>query len=73
MISLQHKKIQMDYKNKMIKGKDIELKCVESSCGQDFVFSIGEQEYFRDKQLSHAPTRCLDCRRRRRAQSNVAN
>lgn len=34
-------------------------------CSQNFVWSAGEQEFYASKNLS-SPTRCKDCRRKRR-------
>ena len=45
---------------------DQHLKCVE--CGEGFVFSVSEQQFYRDKGLTHAPTRCRRCRDARKAQ-----
>jgi hypothetical protein len=39
------------------------LKCLD--CGESFVFTAGEQAYFRSKSLS-APRRCQPCRNRRK-------
>ncbi|HEV8636036.1 MAG TPA: zinc-ribbon domain containing protein [Chloroflexota bacterium] len=36
-------------------------------CGQEFVFTAGEQEYFQTRGLTNEPGRCPDCRRARRA------
>jgi CxxC-x17-CxxC domain-containing protein len=35
-------------------------------CGQEFVFSVSEQEFFAEKGFTNEPTRCLDCRAARR-------
>lgn len=35
-------------------------------CGKEFVFSAGEQEFFREKGFAHDPTRCPECRAARR-------
>ena len=35
-------------------------------CGQEFVFSVSEQEFFAEKGFSNEPSRCLDCRAARR-------
>jgi len=43
--------------------KDRTLQCVD--CGQDFVFTAGEQGFFTSKRLS-TPKRCHDCRIARR-------
>jgi CxxC-x17-CxxC domain-containing protein len=50
----------------MATGEDQVLKCIE--CGDEFVFTAGEQEFYREKGLTHAPTRCRRCRETRRAQ-----
>lgn len=57
----------MEYKNKMMTGKDMELKCTEIDCGEVFIFTIGEQQFFNERGLTHVPTRCRDCREKRRA------
>jgi CxxC-x17-CxxC domain-containing protein len=47
--------------------EDKTLQCRE--CGQDFVFSVGEQEFYQQKGLLNEPGRCVDCRQRRRQAS----
>jgi CxxC-x17-CxxC domain-containing protein len=42
------------------------LKCVD--CGEQFVFSAGEQLFFSEKQFEHEPKRCKKCKAKR---SNV--
>ena len=37
-------------------------------CGKEFIFSVGEQEFYREKGLEHDPVRCPECRRARKAQ-----
>ncbi|MFI5071870.1 MAG: zinc-ribbon domain containing protein [Terriglobales bacterium] len=39
------------------------LTCVD--CGIDFIFTSGEQEFFRDKQFKNAPKRCKACKMKR--------
>jgi CxxC-x17-CxxC domain-containing protein len=46
---------------------DETLKCRE--CGNDFVFTIGEQEFYQQKGLMNKPARCPNCRAARRAAS----
>lgn len=60
--------MEKGYKNKMMSSefKDIDLVCVEVECKSPFVFTAGEQQFFKEKELSHAPTRCQDCRNRRK-------
>ena len=35
-------------------------------CGKEFVFSVGEQEFYAEKGLVNKPKRCPDCRKARR-------
>jgi CxxC-x17-CxxC domain-containing protein len=44
--------------------EDKTLRCRE--CGQDFIFSAGEQEFYQQKGLLNEPGRCPLCRQRRR-------
>jgi len=44
--------------------EDKSIKCVD--CGESFVFTVGEQEFYRTHGLSHAPTRCKRCRESRK-------
>jgi CxxC-x17-CxxC domain-containing protein len=43
--------------------QDRSLKCVD--CGQDFVFTAGEQLFFSDKQFKNEPKRCKACKAKR--------
>src|SRR6266849_1955925 len=38
-------------------------------CNQEFVFTIGEQEFYASHNLTNAPTRCPSCRAARKAPS----
>jgi CxxC-x17-CxxC domain-containing protein len=42
---------------------DRELKCV--SCGEEFVFTAGEQLFFHDKQFKNDPRHCKKCKAKR--------
>ncbi len=44
---------------------DRTIKCVD--CGNDFVFTDREQEWYREKGLSHEPRRCKPCRSSRKS------
>ncbi len=50
----------------MANGEDQYIRC--SDCGEEFVFTAGEQAFYREKGLTHAPTRCKNCRESRKAQ-----
>lgn len=49
----------------MTNGEDRVIKCVD--CGEDFLFTAGEQAFYREHGLTHAPTRCKRCRETRKA------
>ena len=46
--------------------QDRVIKCVD--CGEEFTFTTGEQEFYRDHGLTNAPTRCKGCREARKGQ-----
>ena len=46
--------------------QDRVIKCVD--CGEDFTFTVGEQEFYRDHGLTNVPTRCKRCRENRKGQ-----
>jgi CxxC-x17-CxxC domain-containing protein len=50
----------------MVPFQDQYLKCVD--CGEEFVFTASEQQFYQDKGLTNAPTRCRTCREARKAQ-----
>ncbi len=47
---------------------DKTLKCKD--CGSDFVFTEGEQAFYKEKGFENEPQRCPDCRRARKQQRN---
>jgi CxxC-x17-CxxC domain-containing protein len=46
--------------------QDRTLHCVE--CGNDFVFTVADQEYHASRGFENDPKRCTTCRERRRAE-----
>jgi len=44
--------------------QDKTLKCRD--CGQEFVFTAGEQEFYQEKGFQNEPSRCRDCRESRK-------
>ncbi len=49
----------MEFQDKTLKCKD---------CGNDFIFSAGEQAFYQEKGFENEPVRCRDCRDKRRRQ-----
>lgn len=47
----------MDFQDKV-------LTCV--SCGEEFVFTAGEQQFFAEKGFEHPPKRCRPCKAKRK-------
>ena len=45
--------------------EDKSLQC--SDCGQEFIFTAGEQEFFASKGYTNEPKRCPSCRQTRKA------
>jgi len=50
--------------------QDKTLKCKD--CGQDFVFTVGEQEFYAEKGFENEPARCRECRDARKHERNGA-
>ena len=48
--------------------EDVTLKCKD--CGADFVWTVGEQEFYQQKGLEHPPVRCKECRGKRKQMMN---
>lgn len=38
-------------------------------CGKDFLFTEGEQVFYKEKGFENEPQRCPDCRKARKAQN----
>ncbi len=45
-------------------------KIICKDCGKEFVFTVGEQEFYKEKGFDNEPVRCADCRRARKTQNN---
>lgn len=48
--------------------KDITLVCKD--CGKEFVFTVGEQEFYAQMGFTNQPTRCPECRKANKAKRN---
>ena len=49
----------------MASTEDKSITCVD--CGQEFLFTAGEQSFYRERGLTNEPTRCKNCREKRKA------
>ncbi|MDU3523144.1 MAG: zinc-ribbon domain-containing protein [Clostridium saudiense] len=38
-------------------------------CGSEFVFTVGEQEFYKEKGFDNEPVRCVSCRRAKKEQN----
>jgi CxxC-x17-CxxC domain-containing protein len=54
----------------MTNGEDQSINCVD--CGQQFLFTAGEQAFYASKGLTNAPTRCKACREARKLHRSEA-
>ena len=48
-------------------------KIICKDCGKEFIFTVGEQEFYKEKGFENDPVRCPDCRRARKAQKKEDN
>lgn len=51
-------------KEKRFMYNDITLRCRD--CGRDFLFTVGEQEFYASRGLMNQPSRCPECRASRK-------
>ncbi|WP_129599732.1 zinc-ribbon domain-containing protein [Anaerophilus nitritogenes] len=42
-------------------------------CGKDFVFTQGEQDFYKEKGFDNEPQRCTECRQAKKQQRNNNN
>ena len=47
------------------------LQCKD--CGKQFVFTVGEQEFYKEKGFENEPQRCPECRQARKQQRRNSN
>ncbi|WP_077863922.1 zinc-ribbon domain-containing protein [Clostridium saccharobutylicum] len=43
-------------------------KIVCKDCGEEFIFTVGEQEFYKEKGFENEPVRCPTCRRAKKQQ-----
>lgn len=51
--------------------EDKTLKCKD--CGNEFVWTAGEQEFYASKGFENPPVRCAECRKAKKMQRNNFN
>lgn len=51
--------------------EDKTLQCRD--CGEEFVFTAGEQQFFQEKGFTNTPTRCPACRKAKRRRQGGGN
>ena len=51
--------------------KDKTIKCVD--CGEDFIFSAGDQEFYAEKGFTNEPKRCKACRDKKKSERRNSN
>ncbi len=51
--------------------QDKTLKCKD--CGADFMFTVKEQEFYKEKGFDNEPTRCVECRRANKLRKQQGN
>lgn len=49
--------------------QDKTIKCRD--CGENFVFTVNEQEFYKEKGFDNDPVRCPDCRKANKAKRNT--
>jgi len=50
---------------------DKSIKCRD--CGEEFVFTAGEQAFYKERGFQHEPTRCRRCREEKKRQTTGAS
>lgn len=53
---------------KFIGGSMEDKKLACRDCGAEFVWTVGEQEFYQQKGFENQPTRCPNCRRAKKQQ-----
>lgn len=39
-------------------------------CGEEFIFTVGEQNFYEEKGFTNDPVRCKECRAKKKAERN---
>jgi len=47
-----------------------DIKVICKDCGEEFLFTVGEQEFYEEKGFTNSPVRCKECRNNRKNNRN---
>jgi CxxC-x17-CxxC domain-containing protein len=50
---------------------DLPIQCID--CNEDFLWTVGEQQFFRDKGLQNPPKRCRTCKQAKNERLSAVN
>ena len=45
-------------------------KIICKDCGKEFIFTVGEQEFYKEKGFENEPVRCPECRKAKKQRNN---
>ena len=45
-------------------------KIICKDCGKEFIFTVGEQEFYQEKGFTNEPVRCKECREAKKVRMN---
>ena len=48
-------------------------KIICKDCGKEFIFTVGEQQFYAEKGFENKPVRCKECRMAKKAKMNEKN
>jgi len=54
-----------------VEKKDIKITCKD--CGETFIFTVREQEFYEEKGFNNKPVRCKSCRDKKKAEKASFN
>jgi hypothetical protein len=60
----------LNLKKRKRRNVEMDKNLVCKDCSKEFVFTEGEQAFYKEKGFENEPQRCPDCRRARKQQNN---
>lgn len=58
------------FSNIFIGGKPVDKKLTCKDCGKEFIWTEGEQDFYKQKGFTNEPARCPECRRAKKSKFN---